>query len=63
MIKPLSKWINAKNALRFFVGLSLVLALLAGLWAEKYGQLQKRFADLQKRHDRLNRIYLQEKQR
>lgn len=49
--------------LRFLVLLTLCLAVVAGLGWEKYTQLEKKYDFLQKRHERLNKIYLQEKVR
>jgi hypothetical protein len=54
-------YLTTQNVLRFFVLLSLILALLTGLGWEKLRSLEKKYADLQRRHERLNKIYLQEK--
>lgn len=55
------KIITSKNILRLFVLLSVVLALVAGLGWEKLAVLEKKYKILEKKHERLNRIYLQEK--
>lgn len=54
-----SRILTVKNMLRFFVVLCVVLAIVAGLGWEQFTQLRKRYDDLDRRHERLNKIYLQ----
>ncbi len=54
--------ISQKVVLRFFVILTVILAVLAGLGWERFADLTKKYEILQAKHDRLNRIYLQERQ-
>lgn len=49
-----------KNMLRLFVMLSILLAITAGLGWEQYTQLNKKYDVLTRRHERLNKIYLQQ---
>lgn len=53
--------ISGKFMLRFFAVLTIVLAVLAGLGWERFSELSKKYAILQAKHDRLNKIYLQER--
>lgn len=53
--------VSHKLMLRFFVVLSVALAILAGLGWQKYSDLSKKYDILQAKHDRLNKIYLQER--
>jgi hypothetical protein len=61
--RGIKRFFTKTNALRLFVVLTLGLALYAGLGWEQYAQLQKKYDDLSRRHERLNRIYLQEKKK
>ena len=53
--------LSPKFVLRFFVITTVVLAILAGLGWEMYSDLSRKYATLDAKHDRLNRIYLQER--
>ncbi len=63
LVQVESRILTPKNMLRLFVLLVLILAIVAGLGWEQYVQLSKKYDLLQARHDRLNKIYLQEKVR
>lgn len=53
--------LSSKFVLRFFVIATVALAILAGLGWEMYSGLSRKYAVLDAKHDRLNRIYLQER--
>lgn len=53
--------ISQKFILRLLVVLVVVLAIVAGLGWERFNDLNKKYSLLQQKHDRLNRIYLQER--
>ena len=55
-----SRIYTQKNMLRLFVVLSILLAITAGLGWEQYTQLSKKYDVLVRRHERLNKIYLQQ---
>lgn len=58
-----AKLITGKWMLRLFAVLVVLLALAAGLGWEQFNELNQKYNALQVKHDRLNRIYLQQIQR
>lgn len=56
-------FLTQKNILRLLLILCVILALAAGLGWDRYNELTKKFVALQGKHERLNRIYLQERGR
>jgi len=52
-----------QNWFRLFVVLTIILAVLFAYAFDRLQILQKKYDDLARRHNRLNKIYLEEKQR
>ncbi len=63
MIQFEQSFFTQKTLTRILVGAVVFLALLAGLGWEQYKTLGKKYDVLEKKHERLNKIYLQGRQK